>query len=483
MSLNLAYNNALTALDANQKAIAVHSDNVANASNVDYKKRTTVFNSNGTVQTDNLNFGSGVQVANINREFNLVLETNLLNSQSQYGYSASYAYYLNNIENFISPNGQNLIGDSMTELQSTLNSAMNNLDNSGSQIELYQALEDLSLSINNQYSEMLNIRNSLIDSSGNGEIKTNVSQINDSLNELQQINKDLAKAASKGVENNELLDRRDALLKDVSEAIDIEVKYNDNGTVNVNMPATVSGTETNILLVDGSDPSIAAEQLTLSTSTSATSGLTVGVIQTSSGDTLDISDNKGSLNGMMQALEYTDENLLSLYSFAKTVTDEMNSVAYNAYAADGSTNNNMFKELGAVPPIPESENLVEFLLPDYQSLPLWDDPSKANSADAAIIKQYQDALKATVPGEDCSVADYSNTYLTKLSLDVKAANDQRDSAQNTNTMYQNAVYDYSSVDINKEMAELMNVQSSFEAAATLMSTVNKMVNSAINMVN
>ena len=483
MSLNLAYNNALTALDANQKAIAIHSDNIANSSNQNYKKRSTVLNSNGSVEIDNLTFGSGVKVASINREFNLVLETNLLNSQSQYGYTASYAYYLNNLENFTSPNGKNLLGDSMTKLQSTLNSALNDLDNEGARIELFYALQDVGNTANDQYSEIMKIRNGLLDSSGNGEISKNITSFNNSLEKLQKINKDLEKSAIKGVDRNDLLDQRDALLKDISDVVQIDVKYNVNGTVNVSMPAEVASNSESILLVDATNTTKPAEKITLGTTTSATSGLKVPNFTLSDGRVVDLSGNKGNLTGMVESVKYMDKKLLDVYKFSKSFSDELNKVAYNAYSENGATNKNIFKAMVAIPPLPEAENIVEFLIPDQDALPLWSDLDKIGGADATVIKQYQDALNSEVTGTNYDLKGFSNESLTELTIDVKKANDDKNSASNTKTLYQNAVYDYSSVDVNKEMAELMNVQNSFEAAATLMNTVNKMVNSAINMVN
>ncbi len=483
MSLNLAFNNASSALDANQKAIAVHSDNIANASNINYKKRTTTLNNNGSVEIGKLSFGSGVKVASINREFNLVLETNLLNSQSQYGYNASYAYYLNNLENFLSPNGKNVIGTSMTKLQSTLNSAMNNLDNSGAQIELYQSLKDVANTLNEQYSQGLKIRESLFNSSANGEIKTNTDNLNRALADLQKVNKELEKAKIKGIDNNNLLDQRDALLKDIAEIVEVDVDYNANGTVDIRMPALVSGASENILLVDGKNTSNAAEQLNLGTAISAKSGLEEPKFTLSDGTIIDLKENQGSLNGMIKSVKYLDDKLVDLYKFSKTFTDKFNDVSRTAYAKDGTTNKNAFTPLAAIPPLPESEGFVEFLLPNESQLPLWDSVENINSADTTIIKKYQDVLNEDVAGTNYTVKNFSNEFLTKLSLDVKSANDNKTSAVNSRTMYKNAVSDYSSVDVNKEMAELMNVQNSFEAAATLMNTVNKMVNSAINMVN
>ncbi len=483
MSLNLAFNNASTALDANQKAIAVHSDNIANASNVNYKKRTTVLSSNGNVGLGNLSFGSGVKVASINREFNLVLETNLLNSQSQYGYSASHAYYLNNLENFLSPNGANVIGTSMTKLQSTLNSAMNNLDNSGAQIELYQSLKDVANTLNEQYSQVLSMRESLFSSSAGGEIKTNTDNLNRALADLQKVNKELEKAKIKGIDNNNLLDQRDALLKDIAEIVEIDVHYNANNTVDVKMPALVSGASEDLLLVDGNNASSPAKKLILNSEPSATSGLKEPRFTLSDGTAIDLSENQGSLNGMIKSVKYLDDTLVDLYKFSKVFTDEFNAVSRTAYANDGLTNKNAFTPLAEIPPLPQDESFVEFLLPHESQLPLWDSVENINNADTSIIKKYQKVLDKDVTGTGYTVKNFSNEFLTKLSLDVKSANDNQTSAVNSKTMYQNAVSDYSSVDINKEMAELMNVQNSFEAAATLMNTVNKMVNSAINMVN
>ena len=81
-------------------------------------------------------------------------------------------------------------------------------------------------------------------------IENKLSDINTITTNIANINKQISALGMKGIESNDLLDKREALLQDLSKLTHITLNKQDNGMVDVMTPggALVSGTNVKTLL-------------------------------------------------------------------------------------------------------------------------------------------------------------------------------------------------------------------------------------------
>ena len=82
-------------------------------------------------------------------------------------------------------------------------------------------------------------------------IENKLSDINTITTNIANINKQIAALKTKGIESNDLLDKREALLQDLSKLTHITLNTQNNGMVDVMTPggALVSGTNVKTLLL------------------------------------------------------------------------------------------------------------------------------------------------------------------------------------------------------------------------------------------
>jgi len=238
-SLNIASN----ALSVNQSAISVVSHNVANMNTEGYsKQRVNLATRNiaGTIG-DNVDAqvrsNGGVKIANVIRYNNEYLNnyyrtqlSELNKYEQQLGDLGDLADIFNDLE-----------GEGIDAALSNFYDAVNNLNeypaSSTARTNFIESAKTLT-SILNAKSIQLDRLNSKALGDGSDEVSlknsaiyTQISSLNDKLAELAEVNKALKTTQTGTLTANNLLDRRDLILNEIAEYVDIKTKEAPNGSV------------------------------------------------------------------------------------------------------------------------------------------------------------------------------------------------------------------------------------------------------------
>lgn len=219
-----------SALAAYQAALTVTGQNIANVGNPDYARqsghlRTIV----GQTGTGGVAPGSGVQIKGLQRHMDQALESRLRLSIAQKNHAETNYNLLRQIESLYNE----LTDQDLSTGMSAMFNAFGELQNSPQD----NTIRDLIVGQADAVIDNLKrLRNGLIDESEqmNDTVQATVSRVNEILDEVAQINESIVvdEATSSGV-NGALRDRRDALLRELSEYMDIDTRELSNGAVNV----------------------------------------------------------------------------------------------------------------------------------------------------------------------------------------------------------------------------------------------------------
>lgn len=236
MSLTGALNAAVASLRVNQASIQVLSANIAHVNDPNYTKKT------------------------LNRE-SMVLGDTQVGSVAISSYSTAVSESLRKqMESLIASNGASGAQDEfMSRIQQLLGTSTDQaaLPNLLSQFTAaWQALQATPESKAAQasvirYGEQLTQEVSrvaagvdAIDSEAKDETRQSVDKLNDLLEQVFELNVRLRSASEKGAERTELIDQRDALVRQVAEYVDVRTVERENGAIALFTPAGLS-------LVDG----------------------------------------------------------------------------------------------------------------------------------------------------------------------------------------------------------------------------------------
>ena len=230
--LNIAY----SGLQASQTNVNVTANNISNVNTKGYTRRE-VEQSAATPLKVSQSYGmagSGVNVDNINQIRNEYYDKQFFKAQTNFSEYEIKNNYINQIEDcfFKSDNASdfNTIFNNMFNILSNLES---NAENDNLKAQFISEAENLCEYFNAQNANLENLQKSL-----NDEIKITIDSIDSYAKQISTLNKQINAIEINGNKANELRDKRNLLLDDLSKLVDIDILetpiYNGNNKSNIN---------------------------------------------------------------------------------------------------------------------------------------------------------------------------------------------------------------------------------------------------------
>ena len=220
----------VSALQAFQQAIAVTSNNVANASTPGYDEETIELSA-AAPQNDGagLNVGAGVVVDGITRAYSQTAANQLSSSQSGLGSINALQSYASQIDNLFGTNAGGLT-TALQNYYSAWSTVADDPSSSASREALLGAAQALASNLNTTGGQIGQLASSI-----NTGIGSDVQQINSIATSIASLNQQIvaASAAGTGQDPNELLDQRDQLVSNLSSLVGVTTSTNSDGSLNV----------------------------------------------------------------------------------------------------------------------------------------------------------------------------------------------------------------------------------------------------------
>jgi flagellar hook-associated protein 1 FlgK len=256
---------SLSALRAFQSAVAVTSNNIANANTPGYAKESVTLVTAAPQSNGAISVGAGVQVAGIARSFSQATANQLNSSQSSLGQLSALQSYSSQIDNIVGTTA----GGLSTSLQSFY-SAWSDVANSPTSTATRQALLGKAQSVANSF-QSTNAQLDSLTLDVNSRITSDVQQINSLGDSISNLNKQIviSTAQGGGQAPNDLIDQRDQLVSNLPKLTGISTSLDSTGTLYVfvgnGQPLVLQGNTTQLTTVANQ---FDATQLEISTSTS-----------------------------------------------------------------------------------------------------------------------------------------------------------------------------------------------------------------------
>ncbi|MGL1894154.1 MAG: flagellar hook-associated protein FlgK [Spirochaetaceae bacterium] len=216
-------------LNANTTALTTIGHNLSNSATDGYSRQRVKL---GTVNplTDPSfmraerpgQIGQGVEVTSIERIKDNLLEKRLISSADEVGFWKAKDSYLYMAEKVYNEVGDSSVRSQLDGFWESWQELSINPELMASKQVVVKRGETLLGSINTRFTGLQEIQTML-----NDDVKVTVEQVNGLLNNIKDINEQVVKAEAMGDNPNDLLDKRDQLVKQLSEKIDISVDNRD----------------------------------------------------------------------------------------------------------------------------------------------------------------------------------------------------------------------------------------------------------------
>lgn len=448
-SLNIAY----TGLNAHQKRINVIGENIANVNTEGYHRQRVdlepINNLARGLIAGVTRQGGGVAVSDISR---LRDETLSDHASSQGGKAAARskaAEALTQIEQTIGGLTPGGLHDQMKALFNSFDDLASAPEDPAMRRVVLQRAEDLAQGLVRTADSIGAIR-SRVEASATETIRV----INSLTDQIATIDAEILGANAVDADPNALMDRRDLMIRKVSDLVSIDVVRQSDGQVTISLEGQLmvsNGKSTEISLANSPDAGL------------ATLGYDKISVVAPSGRELAVTS--GSLAGDLNALAtLIPDARRDLDNVATEVANQINTIHRTGVGLDGSTGLDLFTV------IPINGGLEV-------STDVADQPDKIGAAAAGA--GLLDNEVARTLGQ---LADAADSPLVKfveavgaLGVKVAAATSSADAARAASAQADSLALAAGGVSLDEELTDLITAQRSYEASARLLTAMDEML--------
>jgi flagellar hook-associated protein 1 FlgK len=452
-------NLASSSLAAQQEAMSVAGQNMANVNNPAYADEQAVIQTSAPLETPAGEEGTGDTVVSIAETRNSLLDSQIVAENSVTGNYTAQQSALQNAEAYL---GEQITSTADGTAGSTggLADMLSNLFNSfssmttgaGDPATVVQAAQELTSQFNQVYANITQVR-----SNSNTSIVNDVASCNQDLSQIATLNQQIVLAQAGGGTANQLVDTREQTIENLAGMVNISTSAQPDGSVNISIGGLDMVTGNNA--VNGLQTYDAGAGHTL-------------IEDENSSTPIDMTG--GSIGGNIAA-GYTMANLQSsLNTLAGQLITQVNNIYLAGYDSSGGTGGLFFTGSNAAN-IGVNGALVS-------------DPSTFQGSSSAAGGDSQIALAlanlATQSNAALGNQTFSQNYaqtVSNLGDAIDTATEQLNTSQAVSTTLTNQRSSESGVSIDQEMTNLMQFQKAYEASAQLVSTINEMMQTVISM--
>jgi flagellar hook-associated protein 1 len=411
MSLIQALSTAMSGLSAAQAGLSVTAGNVANASTPGYVEETP-----DLVETSAGGVGTGVDVAGVNRTLDQLVQNQLWTETSGGSYADTAAQLYQQLQQvYGTPGSAGAFDSAFNNFTAAVQTLATSPASSAAQSGVISAAQQFAQSLNGMSSSIQGLR-----TQAQQGIATDVQQANAAMQQIAQINQQLAGSTANDSATATLEDQRDQAITQLSQLMNIKVVQTGNNQVTVftGSGTQLVGAQASTLSFDG--PSTLSPNLSWSPDSSQ-DGVGTITLTSPSGDTTDLLANNSIQSGQIAAYVQMRDQILpqaqgQLDQLASQVSQALSNQTTGGTAVTAGTQAGFSVDVGSLLPGNSAEigytdaagvqhTVTIVSVSDPSALPLPNNPADPNdqvvgvnftSGMASVVSQLNAALGANL---------------------------------------------------------------------------------------
>ena len=413
---------------AARASLELTAQNIANAGNEDYSRRTLGQSELVGAATIGLYSGTavhGVRIGNVQRADNALAREQVRATGSDLARADAELESLRSAETALE---QSRLFEGLVDFEAALTRLASD--------PLDPALRITALESARQLADRFQVTNNALGDArelAQSQVSAGVDEVNRQAEALARINDRLTRTEPDTAGQAALFDQRDAALSALSEELGIDVEFGERGVVNVRL-----GDGSGPLLVDGTSATV----LSASFAADGTANFDLGGTA--------VSLNSGGLAGRASALTLQADLQTQLDDIALSTITRANTAQANGVAQDGSAGQPLFSGIGAAD--------ITMVLGSPNGIATAPAGAPAGSRDASNLL----ALIASIGADDGPVAG-SDALLLGISSRISGQETTRTALAAIADSAEAALLRDTGVDLDTEAANLVRLQQAFEA--------------------
>jgi len=468
-------NIGIKALQAQQRALDVTSHNIANANTQGYSRQDVIMETTVPIKTREGYIGTGVDVKEIRRIRDQFVDTQIRTENKVLGEWETKSDLLSKVEMIINEPSDNSLSSIMDQYWESWQQLSKNPESAAARGVVVQSgvnMADTFAQIDRMLSEL--------QADINSGINSTVAEINSISKQIADLNEQIVKAEMDGAKANDLRDKRDLLVEQLSELIPLDAVEDQYGAITITAGGATlvssSYVGSMIFTDDGSDPTQARLEWI-----NKYTGNTIGPVNITGGKL------KGYLDMRDEEIAGIKDELSTL---AAKIAEEVNAL----HSAGSGLNNttgiepglDFFVKKDVTKPFGADNITVNQTIIDDLNCIAASTASpviEGDSSNALAIAQLKNKLtmNPTLTGDNrATFDDYYNSIVAQLGIDAREAERMYDNQTLLVDQLLNRRESVSGVSLDEEMANMIKYQHSYTAAARVINTMDEMLDLIVN---
>jgi len=472
-------------LTAQQVSLETVGHNIANANTVGFSRQNVNlvttnphvnYGANGTYQ-----LGTGVDISSITRARDTFVDKQMWKESSSLGYGQSMEYSLGKIEGIFKEPSETGVQTVLNQFWTSLQTLSTNASDEGARttvqqrgIEVVNAVQHASQQLQDMVTDI------------NATLEIEVSSINQITSEISGLNRQIVNIETGGTDHaNDLRDRRDTLVDQLSTMVNITVTEDKTGSYTIQtsgMPLVSSTAAQKLTTFTTKDPSYGY---------SVTNVVAMGSTQSihfANGEIKALLDGRDSSQGGVKG--YLDK----LNTISQFLLQDFNAVHKAGIGTDGSTGTNFFGAADTTDYGKWTPAAGENWISELQVNPLITDPATGlakiaaktlstqgnASGDNAILLSNMLKTEASPTLGNASLDSYYSSLISTLGVQSQDAQRQTDNQITLIAQITNWRESTAGVNMDEEMTNMIKFQKGYNAAARVLTTMDEMLDKLIN---
>lgn len=451
---------ASRALRAFSRSLDTIGHNLANVNTQGYTRQTVELSASHPLDVRSgtaMSLGTGVDIAGINRIKDAFLTQQALEATGDLGRLDGGHAQLRSVEGaFLDTEGRG-IADGLDKFFASWSALASNPSQPGLKLEVQSAGRELAALVRSTYSRIQSAKTEL-----GSSVKNELAEADKLAGQIAELNKGIVSARANGASPNDLLDDRDRAVAALGRIVEVKTSEDLNGALNV----SVGG----LTVVDA--------------------GGSRGFPQTYDPVSGTLSDGSntfpvrsGTIRGLWEASQSLNDFSSRLDTMANTLRTETNTLHATAVLPDGSTAGNFFGDV--LPPLPQTGAIDFGLDPaisaDSNAIATGISGAAGDGSIALGLSRMKEQAIGGLGGKTFTA------FHRDLVGDVGRSLSTRDEAKITGQAILDGIearaQEVSGVSVDEEMANMLRVQRSYQAAAKVLSMFDEMTGEIIGLLN
>jgi len=464
-TLSMAFDIASNALQADQCALDIVSNNVANASTPGYTREIANWEQSDPVTINEIAYGHGARVSGPLSQRDRVLEQSLQQQNQVASSSSARVTALNQLQSIFSQanasssssssNATNGISQDISAFFDSLSGLESNPSDNSLRQQVLTSTQNLAGDFQSASSRIAEQQTSLDQQSA-----SLVNQINALTQSIAKLNIQI-QSSSPNADAGTLEDHRQQDISNLSQLIGIhQIRTEDNG-----LTITTSG---GALLV--------SEGQSYPVSTGPSGGVTHLYDAEGNDITGSLASGGGQIGGLLMV---RDQDIPQVQSTLDTLAFDLGSAVNTANQTGSDANGNSGVAIFNLPPTSvgaASKISVAITNPAQIAAAA---PGLGPSDDTNLLAMANLANQSIVAG--ATPANYFSDFISALGSLVSEVQTQNTAQQASATQLQNLVNSLSSVNLNEEASAMNTLEQSYQAAAKVFTILSNVMTAALNL--